>query len=247
VALHRNFDKDSDRRSASTDTANVFMPPDLLNTASSSASASSEELAGNVHPFTQALGSPESLASLAALADLVQSPKPESLPAVHAFLARYADRLLTAVELPAIRDAYHHLARGEIRDLIALDRRLSRSFGESALAEASRMLGRTQLRRLRPLRSRPLQRYLDAVASGKAHGWHVIVYGVLLALFSLPLRQGLAHFAHRSQRGLLDSILLGLRTNSSDRQRLQETCDGRVAPALDQTLPASPFTLVSSS
>lgn len=219
---------------------------DILPASGSAASASSDELAGDIHPFTQALGSPESLASLAALAELVQSPKPDSLPAVHGFLARYGDRLLVPVELPAIRDAYQHVMRGEFRELIQLDRQLLQSFGTSALADASRHLGRTQLRRLRPLRSRPLQRYLEAVESGQAHGWHMVVYGILLALFSLPLRQGLAHFALRSQEGLLESVLVGLRATVSDRARLRDTCANRVPPAIQQTLPAGPLLVVSS-
>jgi len=218
---------------------------DALPASNPATAASSDQLVGDVHPFTQALGSPESLASLAALADLVQSPQPDSLPAVDAFLARYSDRLLVPVELPAIRDAYHHLLRGEVRELILLDRQLAQPFGTSALADASRLLGRTQLRRLRPLRSRPLQRYFEAVESGEAHGWHVVVYGVLLALFSLPLRQGLSHFALRSQEGLLESTLLGLSVTAPDRLRLRDTCVSRVPPAVQQTLPAGPLMLVS--
>ncbi len=219
---------------------------DVLPASTPATTASSEQLAGDIHPFTQAIGSPESLASLAALADLVQSPQPDSLPAVHAFLARYCDRLLVPVELPAIRDAYQFMVRAEFRELIALDRQLSQPFGTSALADASRHLGRTQLRRLRPLRSRPLQRYMEAVESGQANGWHVVVYGILLALFSLPLRQGLSHFALRSQEGLLESTLLGLKVTAPDRVRLRDTCATRVLPAVQQTLPAGPLLVVSS-
>ncbi|MGE3312559.1 MAG: urease accessory UreF family protein [Limisphaerales bacterium] len=199
-------------------------------------SASGEGLSGDVHPFTQALGSPESLASLAALADLVQTPRPETPRALESFLIRYSERLLAAVELPAIRDAFLHAQRGEVRELLRLDRRLEAIFGSSAFADASRHLGRTQLRRLRPLRSRPLQRYLEAVDSGRAHGWHVVVYGILLALFSLPLRQGLAHFALRSQEGLLESSLLGLSVPAADRARLLESCAHRVGSTVQEAL-----------
>lgn len=210
-----------------------------------SAAPSSDELAGDIHPFTQAIGSPESLASLAALAELVETPRPDSLPSLHAFLARYSERLLIPVELPAIRDAYHFVIRGEVRELIQLDRRLARSIGPAPLADASRHLGRTQLRRLRPLRNRTLQRYLEAVENGDANGWHVIVFGILLALFSLPLRQGLAHFALRAQTGLLESSLLGLSISPADRTRLRDTCESRTLPAVQTALPPSPLTVLS--
>ncbi len=219
--------------------------PSFTDPSTSATTAASDELSGDVHPFTQALGSPESLASLAALAELVQCPRPESSPAVQSFLNRYAERLLVPVELPAIRDAYFHVQRGEVRELIRLDRRLEELFGKSALADASRHLGRTQLRRLRPLRSRPLQRYLEAVESGRAHGWHVVVYGILLALFSLPLRQGLAHFALRSQEGLLESSLLGLGIPAPDRARLRESCAARVGTAVQEALPPTPWGVVA--
>lgn len=203
--------------------------------------ASSDELAGDIHPFTQAIGSPESLASLAAVAELVQSPKPESIPALHAFLARYSERLLVPIELTSVRDAYQLARRGEVRELIQLDRQLHQQLGNSALADASRHLGRAHLRRLRPLRSRPLQRYLEAVESGQAHGCHAIVYGFLLALFALPLRQGLAHYAHHAQLGLLESTTLGLPITAADRLRLRATCTARITPAVQETLPAGPL------
>jgi hypothetical protein len=55
----------------------------------------------------------------------------------------------------------------------------------------------------RPLRDeRTAQRYLAAVQSGQAHGWHTMVYGVTLAVYSLPLRQGLLHYAQETLSAL---------------------------------------------
>jgi urease accessory protein UreF len=200
--------------------------------------ASSEELAGDATPLAQALGEPEVLASLRALAELVDAPRPESLQGVRALLACYRERLLTPVELPAIRDAYAHAARGEARELIGLDRRLAAQFGDSAFANASRFSGRTQLRRLRCLRNSTLQRYIRAVEEGDATGWHVVVFGILLALFSLPLRQGLVHYATKTQHSLLDSASLGVPLSTSDRVRLHAECAAPVAPAVQGVLPA---------
>lgn len=203
--------------------------------------ASCDDLAGDIQPFALAIGSPESLASLANLAELLEIPPPRSTPALRPFLDRYAERLLAPVELPAIRDAYAHVARGEVRELLELDRRLGGNFGDSALAAASRLLGRIQLRRLRPLRSRPLRRYLEAVESGQAHGWHVVVYGILLGLFSLPLRQGLAQYALRSQQALIESAAIGWPATAGERRELLETCAARVTPAVRDALPPGPF------
>lgn len=66
-------------------------------------------------------------------------------------------------------------------------------------ASPSRQIGRRQLARLRPLRDeRIVRRYLAAVESGRADGWHTVVYGLTLALYSLPLRQGLLHYAQET-------------------------------------------------
>ena len=43
--------------------------------------------------------------------------------------------------------------------------------------------------------ARVVRRYIEAVDAGKASGWHPVVYGVLLAVHSIPLRQGMAHHA----------------------------------------------------
>jgi urease accessory protein UreF len=207
-----------------------------------SAPASSEELAGEMSPLTHAIGSPAGLASLSDLAELVDTPRPESIPAVRTFIARFRERLLAPVELPAIRDAYHHARRGELRELLDLDRRLSANYGRSAFADASRHVGRTQLRRLRPLRDRTAQRYLQAVEAGEATGWHVVVYGLLLALFSMPLRQALGHYATRTQFSLLESATLGLTASAQERDQLHEECLAPAAAAVNHLLPAfDPF------
>ncbi len=198
---------------------------------------SAEDLAGAFAPLTLALGASEALASLQALAGLLRTARPESPAALADFLACYRDRLLGPVELPAIRAAYEHAIRGEARELIQLDQCLGARFGgqDSAFTAASRHVGRTQLRRLRPIADRTLQRYLLALDEGRAVGWHVIAYGLLLALFSLPLRQGLSHYAARTQSGLLESASGHLALPAAVRSDLQALCDAPL-PALDQTV-----------
>ncbi len=201
------------------------------------APATSEELAGDIAPLAQALGGPEALASFRALAELVGMPWPESTAAMRSFLARYRERLLTPLELPVIRDAYRHAERGEVRELIELDRGLAARLGDSAFADASRLTGRLQLRRLRPVRNSTLQRYLQAVDTEDATGWHVVVFGLLMALFSLPLRQGLVHYATKTQHSLVDSASARLAVTPTQRLVLLQECDAPVSAAVQAVLP----------
>ena len=93
-----------------------------------------------------------------------------------------------------------------MRELVALDQSLAGQPILTEFAAASRRVGQSQLRKLRPLRDqRVVQRYLHAVESGEAHGWHTLVYGLTLAVYSLPLRQGLLGYAHQTTRGFIYS------------------------------------------
>jgi hypothetical protein len=115
------------------------------------------------------------------------------------FLQSYVTHLLLPVELPAIAEACGHTLRGELRELIAQDQRLTPQISATPFGSPSRRVGRLQLARLRPLRDeRLVRRYLVAVETGRAEGWHTLVYGLTLALYSLPLRQGLLHYSQET-------------------------------------------------
>ncbi len=119
------------------------------------------------------------------------------------FLAEYQTQLLEPLELPAICRARSHAALGHARELIALDRELGAQQVWPSFASASRRIGRAHLERLRPLRDeRTVQRYLAAVEAGRAAGWHTVVYGVALAVYSWPLRHGLFIYARETLTGL---------------------------------------------
>jgi urease accessory protein UreF len=123
----------------------------------------------------------------------------ETPAALVQFLEDYFSRLLLPCELPAIVAACGHAQRGELRELLAQDQLLAGPLLATPFAAPSRRTGWLQLARLRPLRdSRIVQRYLAAVESGHANGWHTVVYGVTLAIFSLPLRQGLLYYSHET-------------------------------------------------
>ncbi|HUD82664.1 MAG TPA: urease accessory UreF family protein [Candidatus Saccharimonadales bacterium] len=130
-----------------------------------------------------------------------------SSPSENGFLQTYLTHLLLPVELPAIAEACGHAMRREVRELIAQDQRLTPQMGLTPFGSPSRRIGRLQLARLRPLRDeRIVRRYLAAVESGQADGWHTVVYGLTLALYSLPLRQGLLHYAQETLTTMVKSF-----------------------------------------
>jgi urease accessory protein UreF len=122
------------------------------------------------------------------------------------FLQHYVAGALAPVELPAIFGAFEHARLYQIHELIEQDRQLALPALPEAFIEASRQVGRIQLRRLRPLRDeRRVQRYIQAVESGRAYGWHTVVYGLATALFSLPLRPALLSYARQTIYGFIGS------------------------------------------
>ncbi len=119
------------------------------------------------------------------------------------FLEAYQTQVLVPLEMPVITRARAHAARGHLRELIALDRELEIKPIWPIFASASRRVGRAQLERLQPLRDeRTVRRYLAAVQAGEATGWHTVVYGLTLAVYSLPLRHGLLAYARQTLAGL---------------------------------------------
>jgi urease accessory protein UreF len=185
------------------------------------------EWLGDWHPLAEQLGSADGLMSLGTVSGLLRLRPVRNASSLRTFLQNYQRQILFPFELPAIESAHGHAARNETRELVALDRRLG---GERALqqfAEASRRVGQYQLQKLRPLRDhRLVQRYLVAVESGQAHGWHTLVYGVTLAIYSLPLRQGLLGYAHQATRGFIYSAARPLRLSERQCRRLfDQVCE----------------------
>ena len=201
------------------------------------------EWLGEAHPLVEQLGSADGLVSLHALADSLASRPIDSLSALGDFLQRYQEQILLPHELPAIRDAYHHAAQNHARELVALDQQLSREPMLRDFSSASRRIGQAQLQRLRPLRDeRIVQRYLHALDNGEAHGWHTLVYGMTLVVYSLPLRQGLLGYAQQTTRGFIHSAARSLNATEANCRRLfDELCEP--LPAAVESLVANPVTL----
>ena len=185
------------------------------------------ELNGELHRFAAQLGPTETLPLGVALASLA-GRRVDSVRALRDFLRVYREQILVPLEWPAILRAHTHTTRGETRELVAFDRALGKDLRLQEFAAASHGVGRRQLHRLRPLRDqRVVQRYLAAVDEGRAHGWHTLVYGMTLAIYSLPLRQGLQHYAHTTLGGLVNSAASPLAlTQAEITTLLDEVCAG---------------------
>ena len=164
------------------------------------------EWLGDWHPLADQLGSADGLVTLGSVSAQLRLPPVTSLISLERFLNTYHQRVLLPFELPAIQSAHERALRHELRELIALDQGMGAEPLLQPIAEASRRVGFAQLQKLRPLRDeRMVQRYLRAVEVGEAHGWHTLVYGLTLTVYSLPLRQGLLGYAHQSTRSFIYS------------------------------------------
>ncbi len=158
------------------------------------------------------LGSPDEAATRSASVFAGALSGLRTADELRAFVTAFEGKTLANDELPIILRAYNHAIRNELRELIALDNSLENTFPNEALASASQRVGRNQLRRMRSLKTeRFITRYWDAVHARKATGWHAIVYGIVLAIYSIPLRQGLIHYSQQTITGFLEAGAAALR------------------------------------
>jgi urease accessory protein UreF len=173
--------------------------------------------------------------------DLPPAPSSQhitDLSALQNFLDTYLTQILLPLELPAIAEACSRVRRGQTRELIALDRQLAGEARLAPFAPASRKTGALQLQRLKPLRDeRTVQRYLSAVESGRAGGWHTLVYGLTLAVYSFPLRQGLLHYARETMAGLARAATGPEAFFDPACQEMLETLLARLPAAVEPAIP----------
>jgi urease accessory protein UreF len=201
--------------------------------------AESGELLGDLRPLLAQLGSWEGLVRLSAASTRLKYGGVDSLEALRTFLEAYRTRILLPQEVPVICRAYHHARRNETRELVALDHEVAAQQFLRDFASASAQVGQSQLRRLSPIRDqRIVRRYLQAVERGQARGWHTLVYGLTLALYSLPLRQGLMNYARRMLNGFIDAAAESLRLSETECRELAENlCEplpAELESAIDQ-------------
>ena len=197
------------------------------------------EWLGDWHPLADQLGSADGLVSLGSASSFLCLTPVHNLPSLRRFLKQYQVEILLPFELPTIQRAHGHAACQQVRELVALDRQLAAEPTLQPFAGPSQRVGRSQLQKLRPLRDvRAVQRYLHAVESGEAHGWHTLVYGLTLAVYSLPLRQGLLGYAHQTTRGFIYSAARMLQLSERQcRDLFNDLCadlPGALEPLLAQ-------------
>lgn len=199
------------------------------------------EWLGDWHPLADQLGSADGLVELGSVSRLLQVRPVQDVPSLHNFLMDYQEHILLSFELPSVRDAYEHAARHEVRELVELDIQLEEQPLLQFYKEPSRRVGQAQLRKLKPLRDdRVVQRYLTAVEQGAAHGWHTLVYGLTLAVYSLPLRQGLLGYAHQTTRGFIYAAARRLRLSEMECRLVFDSVCGRLPQSVSPLLGCVP-------
>ena len=202
-----------------------------------------EEVFGEVRALAATRGFPV----VGLLADCPTLPPLTSLAAFREFRERYVREILTAHEMPLIIAAYEFASRGQARELIAADQAWSvrqattspsaHGWPGAEFGEASLRVGRRQLNRLRPLRDlRVVQRYLAAIDANEARGWHPLVFGVVLASYGLPLRQGLLHFAQQTIAGFFAGAPVSGQLSEAAQVELFAETDRQSVAAVGQVL-----------
>jgi len=198
------------------------------------------EWLGDLHPLVEQLGSTHGLAALGEVSRSLCRAPVHDLSSLRSFLRDYHREILLPIEWPAIRRAFEHSCRLEVRELVEFDRQLGRESVLKPFAEASRRVGQCELQKLRPLKDeRIVRRYLEAVGRAEANAWHTLVYGLTLALYSLPLRQGLLGYGFQTTRGFIYAASPSLRLSEKDcRGLVHELCAGFPA-AMESMLAAN--------
>ena len=195
------------------------------------------EWLGDWHPLAEQLGSADGLLSLASVSSELRLPPVHDGVSLERALRQYQTQILLPLELPAIRAGHSHASRNELRELISLDQEMQTQPMLQNFAAASRRVGRGQLQKLRPLRDqRIVTRYLNAVEAGLAHGWHTLVYGLTLEIYSLALRQGLLGYAHQTTRGFIYAAARMLQLSEHQCRELFENLCDPLPQAVDELL-----------
>jgi urease accessory protein UreF len=195
------------------------------------------EWLGDWHPLAEQLGSADGLLTLGSVSAELRLPPVHDARSLERALRQYQQQIVLPLELPAIQAAHGHVGRNELRELIALDQELCADARLQRFARPSRRVGLAQLQKLRPLKDqRIVKRYLHAVEIGLAHGWHTLVYGLTLEIYSLPLRQGLLGYAHQTTRGFIYSASRMLRLSERQCRDLFERLCGDLPDAVEELL-----------
>ncbi len=215
----------------------MIMKPVQTNARPQQPASRADRPVGEAFALLQQLGATESPEVARAVAARLSLPQIDRLPALRTFLETYDQHLLRAVEFPIILRAYGHATRGEARELIELDQQIKGISHLAIFASASQHIGRQQLERLRPLRDhRLVQRYLAALDAHQAHGWHPLVYGMTVAIYSLPPRQALLHYGEETLTGLAVAAAKARHFSDAACREILEPLFAGLPAAIEQVL-----------
>lgn len=183
-----------------------------------------------------------------AMAPTVHLEKVVDADSFFRFSEQYVNNLLVPIELPAIATASGYASRNAFRELLDLDRQIGTEPHIKIFEQASRTLGRNQLRKLRGLRDvRVLSRYRASVLDGNAFGWHMLVYGAVLHLFSIPLRQGLAKYQMQVLHGFAQSACQSLQWSQSEWCKVKHFIERMPVPSLESIDPSKESSVLQLS
>jgi urease accessory protein UreF len=225
----------------------IFAGKEMKPSQKNIASMEAENLLGDFHPLIDQLGTADGLQLAGEVNAALRLDLVKDLAGLKTFLETYRAQLLAPVELPLICAAYFHASRNEFSELLLLDQQVARDSHFEVFSAASKRVGDLQLKRLRPLRDqRGLQRYIRAVEAGQAHAWHTLVYGITLASFSLPLRQGLQNYAQQTLRGFVRAAANAHRLAEQDCENLLSEIGAAIPGMIDGLLADSFSPAVSS-
>src|SRR6266853_3551514 len=99
------------------------------------------EWLGDWHPLAEQLGSADGLVTLGSVSSLLRLRPVRDRASLNSFLRHYQQQILVPLELPAIRAAHSHTERNELRELVALDQKLSEMAVLRTFAGPSRRVG----------------------------------------------------------------------------------------------------------
>jgi len=166
--------------------------------------ASGSILRGDASSLLRQMAVDETLPELGMAASAFRGREIKTIEDLRRHSLEYQTQVLHGIEFPVVIRAWQFASHYGARELSLLDRELSNKPELQTFAAASQRVGRIHLKRLRPLRDhRVVQRYLAAIERGESKGWHMVVFGLILSVYSIPLWQGLMHYGCASIRGFL--------------------------------------------
>ncbi|MCU0770723.1 MAG: hypothetical protein MUE94_02985 [Verrucomicrobia bacterium] len=200
---------------------------------------------GDWHPLVRQIAPGEGVARWRSSAPPGPAPSVSDPAALFTFLTHYKSSVLLPFELPAVRQACEHARHNQTQELLGLDRSLLHAPWLKPYQADSLDAGRLHLARLKPLRDqRGLRRYREAVEQGEAHGWHLLVAGTALALYSLPLRQGLMDYALHTLWNAVGQAADPLGLKSNEAAELMRALTADLPNRIQSLLPSRPVTAI---